>query len=149
MGSCRVSGFPPGERVRNVRVAVPENARILVVDDDVDLRRSLAEVLSELGYSVSCARNGEEALRQLQAGGVPSAILLDLAMPVMDGWTFRERMRRDPRLAGIPTVVISASLSPDVKSCEADAFLAKPFDLERLVETLGRLAPPHGPALAS
>ena len=144
MGCERISGFPAGERVRTVRVAVPENARILVVDDDVDLRRSLAEILTEAGYAVSCARNGEEALRLLQAGGPPNAILLDLAMPVMDGWTFRERMRGDPLLADIPTVVISASLSADVRACDADAFLAKPFDLDRLIETLGRLAPADG-----
>ena len=149
MGCERISGFPPGECVCNVRVAVPDPARILVVDDDVDLRRSLAEVLTEIGYSVACARNGEDALRQLQTGGVPSAILLDLAMPVMDGWTFRDRMRRDPRLAGIPTVVISASLTADARACDADAFLAKPFDLDRLIATLDRIAPARGRALAS
>ena len=121
MGCKRITGFPPGERVRNVWAAVPENARILVVDDDVDLRRSLAEVLTEAGYAVSCARNGEEALRQLQTDRVPSAILLDLAMPVMDGWTFRERMRGDPRLADIPTVVISASLSADGRAESRDS----------------------------
>lgn len=121
------------------------HVRILVVDDDTELRRSLAEVLTDAGYDVSCATNGEEALRALAVGREPNAILLDLAMPVMDGWTFRSRQRSDPRLAHIPTVVISASLSADpleVERLAPDAYLEKPFTLDRLIETLGRLAAP-------
>lgn len=120
--------------------------RILVVEDDTELRRSLAEVLEDAGYAVRCAPNGAEALRELALDDKPSAILLDLAMPVMDGWTFRSMQRSDPRLANIPTVVISASLTADplaVAELDADAFLAKPFELDRLIETLGRLAPPE------
>jgi CheY-like chemotaxis protein len=124
---------------------VATHSRILVVDDDTELRRSLAEVLTEAGYDVSCARNGEEALRALADEREPNAILLDLAMPVMDGWTFRSLQRSDPRLAHIPTVIITASLSADpaqVERLAPDAFLAKPFSLERLIETLRRLAAP-------
>lgn len=128
-------------------------ARILVVDDDPDLRRSLAEVLEEEGFEVSCARNGEEALRALE-GSPPSAILLDLTMPVMDGWAFRARQRSDERLAHIPTVVISAAYSDprSVSILEPDAFLAKPFEVSRLTETLQRICggqpsePPPAPA---
>jgi CheY-like chemotaxis protein len=115
-------------------------AHILVVDDDPDLRKSLAEVLLEEGYEVSCARDGEEALRALD-GEAPSAILLDLTMPIMDGWTFRRRQQADPRLAHIPTVVITASFS-DARRAEslgADAFLPKPFEVASLTETLQRL----------
>lgn len=121
-------------------------ARILVVDDDADLRRSLAELLEEEGYQVSCANNGEEALNAL-AGAVPNAILLDLTMPVMDGWTFREVQRNDPRLAAIPTVVISAAYS-DPRALEAlgaEAFLAKPFEVSRLTSTLQELCAPAAP----
>jgi CheY-like chemotaxis protein len=123
-------------------------AHILVVDDDADLRSSLAEVLHDEGYDVSCAHDGEEALRAL-GGAAPDAILLDLTMPVMDGWTFRERQRSDPRLARIPTVVISASFTDadSVAGLAAAAFLPKPFDVERLTETLQRVcgAPPGAP----
>jgi CheY-like chemotaxis protein len=124
---------------------VATHSRILVVDDDTELRRSLEEVLTEAGYDVSCATNGEEALRALADEREPNAILLDLAMPVMDGWTFRSLQRSDPRLAHIPTVIITASLSADpaqVERLAPDAFLAKPFSLERLIETLRRLAAP-------
>jgi CheY-like chemotaxis protein len=122
---------------------------ILVVDDDPDLRRSLVEVLQEEGYQVSCANNGEEALRALE-GDAPSAILLDLTMPVMDGWDFRRHQRGDPRLARIPTVVISAAYSDarSVAGLEADAFLPKPFEVSALTETLQRLCGAPSPAPA-
>jgi CheY-like chemotaxis protein len=115
-------------------------AHILVVDDDADLRRSLVELLEEQGYDVSCASDGEEALAALEHER-PSAILLDLTMPVMDGWTFRQRQLADARLAVIPTVVITASFSEErhVSALEAVAFLAKPFDVESLTETLQRV----------
>lgn len=137
--------------VKNARAGT-HAARILVVDDDPDLRHSLVEVLEDEGYEVSCANNGEEALRAL-ARAAPNAILLDLTMPVMDGWTFRDVQRNDPRLAGIPTVVISAAYS-DGRAMEglgADAFLAKPFELSRLTETLQRIcgAPTRAPARRS
>lgn len=117
-------------------------ARILLVEDDLDVRGTLAELLEEHGYEVVCAGNGEEALAELSSPAAPSAILLDLAMPVMDGWTFRRRQRSDPRLAAIPTVVISANVPSDAREVlglGAAAVLAKPFDLERLVETLHRV----------
>jgi CheY-like chemotaxis protein len=123
--------------VPSVQAAVADRAHILVVDDDPDLRRSLVEVLQDQGYSVSSATNGEEALEALR-GAPPNAILLDLTMPVMDGWTFRRRQQDDPRLAGIPTVLISASYSDarSVASLGAEAFLAKPFEVSNLTETL-------------
>ncbi len=117
-------------------------ARILVVEDDSDLRSSLAEVLQDEGYEVSCATDGEDALRQLEDAPNPSAILLDLTMPRMDGWTFRSLQRQDPRLARIPTVVISAAYGNDprnVASLAPDAFLSKPFDLGNLIDALKRV----------
>ena len=73
---------------------------------------------------------------------MPSVILLDLAMPVMDGWTFRAEQRRDPRIASIPTIVLSASLGGDPRALDGlapAAALTKPFDLDRLIETVQRL----------
>jgi CheY-like chemotaxis protein len=117
---------------------VGPTARILLVEDDPDVRSALVELLADAGYDVCCANNGEEALAALRAAVAPSAILLDLAMPVMDGFTFRAQQQRDPALAEIPTIVISASFSDPraVASLEADAFLAKPFEVSSLMETL-------------
>lgn len=124
--------------------------RILLVEDDPALRATLAEVLEERGYQVSCAGNGRQALDALSHAPTPSAILLDLAMPVMDGWAFRSEQQRDPRLAGIPTIVLSASLHVDghhFDGPEPAAALSKPFDLNRLLDALRRACEPVGPQL--
>ena len=142
MGPPGSAGFHPVIAVPNVRATVAFPARILVVEDDSDLRRSLAEVLEDEGCEVACARDGQEALRQLEAPSKPAAILLDLTMPGMDGWTFRTRQRSDPRIAAIPTVVISAAYENDsrgVAALQADAFLAKPFDVGSLIDALKRV----------
>ena len=77
---------------------------ILVVDDDPDIRDSLREVLEDEGYGTSCVANGREALDFLRSGKRPCVILLDLMMPVMDGWQFLEEQKRDPALAAIPVL---------------------------------------------
>ena len=83
---------------------------ILIVDDDSDVRSALAELLEEEGFSVEAARNGREALIRLRTGTIhPAVILLDLMMPGMDGWDFRSEQMRDPRLASVPVVIVSAS----------------------------------------
>jgi CheY-like chemotaxis protein len=127
--------------VLSIQAAVALSARILLVEDDPALRSALAELLQERGYEVACAEHGADALAQLDDAPPPNVILLDLAMPVMDGWSFRTMQRQDPRLASIPTVVLSASLASDpraVEGLDADAALAKPFTLERLIETVRR-----------
>jgi len=83
---------------------------ILIVDDDSDVRSALAELLEEEGFSVEAARNGREALIRLRTGTIhPALILLDLMMPGMAGWDFRSEQMRDPRLASVPVVIVSAS----------------------------------------
>jgi CheY-like chemotaxis protein len=83
---------------------------VLIVDDDNDVRSALAELLEEEGFSVEGAPNGREALALLRGGTVhPAVILLDLMMPGMDGWDFRHEQMRDPKLAGVPVVIVSAS----------------------------------------
>jgi CheY-like chemotaxis protein len=121
---------------------VPFPAHILLIEDDPGLRSALSEALEESGYEVACAGDGREALAQLEASPAPSVILLDLVMPVMDGWSFRAAQRRDPRLAAIPTIVLSASIAADacaLDGLEPAAALSKPFDLERLIATVQRL----------
>ena len=86
---------------------------ILVVEDDQDTREGLAEVLAVAGYLVRTAANGKIALEQARENR-PDLIVLDLAMPVMNGWQFLEVQRRDPRLAAIPVIVASASIDSRV-----------------------------------
>jgi PAS domain S-box-containing protein len=117
---------------------------ILVVDDDPDLRSRLRTVLERGGWSVQEAANGREALLKV-AHGPPRAILLDLTMPVMDGFTFLHALRARPGCADIPVVVFSASdMSADERARlkDADKVLSKTVSLRELTGELRELAPP-------
>src|SRR5204863_859824 len=81
---------------------------VLIVEDDSDLREMMAQLLTLEGFQSAAVANGKEALRYLSAGDTPNVILLDLMMPVMDGWEFRRVQQADPVLARVPTIVLSA-----------------------------------------
>jgi DNA-binding response OmpR family regulator len=115
--------------------------RVLVVEDDDDLRGSLTHSLQCEGYDVDEARNGREALECLHNGGRrPGCILLDLMMPIMNGWQFRDAQQNDPDpgIAQIPVIVLSAvgSHVQKVQPLDAVAFMRKPFDLDILLQTI-------------
>ncbi len=114
--------------------------RILIVEDDFMIRETIAELLREEGYEITCAPNGLEALRLLADGAPPDLILLDLMMPIMNGWELRHALALDPRLAHIPVVVISAGStgSERASAMGADGFLPKPFEMQSLLATVGR-----------
>jgi len=117
---------------------------ILLVEDDLAIRQAVTDVLEGEGFEVTCAANGEEALRRLGDGGPPpGVILLDLMMPVMDGWAFRSAQRRDPRISDIPVVVVSADAEGTLASLAPAAFLPKPYDLGRLLAVVGRYCTRH------
>jgi CheY-like chemotaxis protein len=113
---------------------------ILVVEDDTATREALALVLSGQGFSVLTAANGQEALGHLHGKPRPDLILLDLMMPVMDGWQFRREQIRDPALATIPVVVLSAdgNVQQKAASLHAAGYLQKPVDVSNLVEAIQR-----------
>ena len=101
---------------------------VLLVEDDADSRDALTAVLEQYGFVVCEATDGQQALEQLAAGYRPCAILLDLMMPRMDGWQFRETQRRDPALSGVPVALMSAAdnLRLQQRRLAADAAFAKP-----------------------
>jgi CheY-like chemotaxis protein len=113
----------------------PHAGGILIVEDDVDIRETLAEILADEGYSVASAANGLDAIAYLQSETLPAVILLDLMMPVMSGWEFRAKQQQDPRIAPIPVVVLSGdgNIQAKATSLNAAGFLPKPVDLERLL----------------
>ena len=116
---------------------------VLVVDDDPDILEALSEILEAEGFEIKRARNGKEALERLQPEA-PDLILLDLMMPVMDGWEFAQRMRqREPAIARIPLIVLSADRNVGSKATEIGAVghLAKPFELNDLLEMVRRSLP--------
>ena len=114
---------------------------IVVVDDDTDVREALGEVLAEEGYATRLFESGREALDFLRGGGSPALILLDLMMPEMNGWQFREEQLKDERLRDIPVVVITASRWGG-DSIRAREVLFKPVGLGDLVEAVQRNALP-------
>lgn len=113
---------------------------VLVVDDHVDVLESLEAIFAYDGYRVETASNGREALDKLRDGIRPCAILLDLMMPVMDGWEFRRRQVEDARLRNIPTIVVSAAGRERLAQISADAYLSKPVDMDELLERVAQFA---------
>src|SRR6267143_948106 len=114
-------------------------ASVLVVDDDPNLVRLMSKFLKLEGFAPVPAANGLEALAYLRAGGDASVILLDLRMPVMDGWAFRIEQRRDPGLAKIPIVVLSGMEGDRVQELEAAASFNKPVSFQEVVGVIRRL----------
>lgn len=117
--------------------------RVLVVDDDPDIRDLLVAVLKDDGYEAESARNGREALDLLERWPA-DLVVLDLMMPVMDGWTFAERLR-EKKLA-VPIVVLSAAtdVTRHAQRLGAADVVTKPFDIDTLLPRIARLA--GGPA---
>jgi CheY-like chemotaxis protein len=112
---------------------------VMVVEDNEATREAFGLILHTMGYRVATASNGQEALTQLQESAErPCVIVLDLMMPVMDGWQFRARQRQDRRVADIPVIVCSAA--GDVQNrcagLDAQAYLAKPIDPGELLAAI-------------
>src|SRR5262245_27261653 len=107
---------------------------VLIVEDDADLRDMMAQLLALEGYQTVAVGNGREALEYLRSAGPPDLILLDLMMPVMDGWEFRRRQTADPALASVPVVILSALDPNRASDVPAAAFLKKPLDFDRLLQ---------------
>ncbi len=110
---------------------------ILIVEDDTDIREALAQILSDEGYEVLSAPNGKVGLDRLRERK-PDLILLDLMMPVMNGWQFREKQRADEQFAAIPVLVISADASAgqEAAALGAKGFMQKPIELEVLLASV-------------
>ena len=111
---------------------------VLVVDDDRDILETTRFILENAGYRVSTAENGAEALHLLYGEAAPCVILLDLMMPVMNGWEFRAEQARDPGLAGIPVIVVTGAGRVALKTASLGAacLLEKPVDLARLLSVV-------------
>jgi CheY-like chemotaxis protein len=115
---------------------------VLIVDDDEIMRSSTAQILRLNGYRVSTAFDGQEALAQLRAAAPPCLILLDLNMPVMDGFTFRVQQQLDPALSDIPVVLVSgaANLPEEAIRLGVADFVQKPADPIELLSLVGDYA---------
>jgi CheY-like chemotaxis protein len=108
---------------------------VLIVEDDRDIREALAAVLEAEGHQVICASNGREGLADARTYA-PDVILLDLMMPVMNGWQFRAEQKRDVLLSGIPVVVVTAF--NQVGDLDVAAVILKPCEVDDVVEAVRR-----------
>lgn len=117
---------------------------ILVIDDDVDVRETLSDLLVDEGYRVTGVNNGREALDYLKEATRPSLILLDMMMPEMDGWQFRLELQKDPSLARIPVVILSAhgNVREAALALGAADYLRKPLQAESVLEIAERYCRP-------
>ena len=112
---------------------------VLVVEDDPDLREMMEQLLHLEGFAPLTAPNGREALNLLHSGAPVKAILLDLMMPVMDGWEFRQRQLQDPVLSRIPVVIMSAVDQERVEPLNPVAAFRKPLAFDQVIVCLQRL----------
>ena len=135
------------DRARRGTAAVPLTAArpdpmasVMIVEDDRDTREMLARFLELEGFDVREAANGQLALEALREDSRTCVILLDLMMPVMNGWQFRSAQTNDPELSKIPVVVVTAAGARDqIPAIDADAWLSKPVDFDRLLATIDPL----------
>lgn len=128
--SAYVLAAAPTREPFGVRPALPPPVRVLLVEDDADLREATSDLLQLEGLEVSTAENGLEALLRLRTCPLPDVLVLDLGMPVMDGWELRAAQLADPALRRLPVVVVS-SQSPD--GIDPDAYLPKPCHPDALL----------------
>jgi len=119
---------------------------ILVVDDDASHRALVCDILEEMGYGSEEAANGREALDILEKR-TPQAVLLDLRMPVMDGWTLLDALKKLPSARGLPIIIISGyGFEWEAELVGASGYVSKPVDLDKVRDTVQKLAGP--PAVA-
>ncbi len=117
--------------------------RILVVDDDEDIREALKDLLASDGYQVDVAENGRDALAFMRRRGRPDLVLLDLMMPVMNGWEFLREKSRDDELNGVPVLVVTANPVP-LEDDGVAAVMQKPLRFDRLRIAIEKLCPQPG-----
>ena len=111
---------------------------MFIVEDDPDTREMIGRFLELEGFAVVTAANGRQALDRLDAGTRACVILLDLMMPVMDGWEFRRRQASHSAFGNIPVIVFSAAGPERMEQIEANDYLSKPVDLDELLRRISR-----------
>ena len=124
--------------MRDMAFAEPDHTpRLLVVEDDENARTALGDILDLEGFEVILSANGQEALDCLSSRPLPDLIILDLQMPVMNGWQFRREQSKNPRYARVPVIVVTAF--PSVGNIEVSAVVHKPVDIQRLLTVVQEL----------
>lgn len=111
---------------------------ILIIEDDTDIRETFREVLELEGYKVLTAANGKDAIDRADPAQPVALILLDLMMPVMNGWEFLESRKNSPSLADVPVVVVTAAGARPEKIPQASETIKKPVEIDTLIDAAAR-----------
>jgi len=138
-----MSEVQPHRDGKSARIADVDRKRVLVIDDDLPLRGMLAAALRRHGFQVLLAGDGAEGQRALTIHN-PHIVLLDLAMPDVNGWDFLQRLQQTGHLGKVPIIVVSAHLNVEpqaVLQMGVAAILPKPFNLPELIDLIEHLAP--------
>jgi CheY-like chemotaxis protein len=135
---------PASQQCKEARVTANSQRDVLIVDDDPDIRDALGECLRYEGYAVHAAADGRDALDRLEVGLRPDVILLDLMMPVLNGFDVLSALKGRPEWKAIPVLVVSANRSAE----EADltgavGFLRKPVNMDRLIAAVEQAVAAH------
>ena len=117
---------------------------ILIADDDPSILQLVAEILRDEGYAVELARNGREALDAIALREEPALIVLDMRMPIIDGWEFARRIRAQQIDSPILVMTAARDAREWAEEIGAVGYLAKPFDLDDFLREVGRFIPPPG-----
>jgi CheY-like chemotaxis protein len=128
------------------RRSLKSRKRVLEVEDDPGIRRMVSEILLSEGYEVVSAVHGKDALEKMEGGFRPDVILLDLMMPVLNGFEVLRVLHRTPRWSSIPVVIVSANQGYDSVDLGTAAIILKPFDFKVLLNTLRRCASVRSPS---
>lgn len=124
----------------------PQRRTILIVEDDADIRETLQHLLEASGYHAAPASNGRVALDLIETEGRPCLILLDLMMPVMDGWAFLTALDQNDALADVPIVIVSAYTDKVASLERAQQILKKPVDIHALMNVVRQHCGPGVPS---
>jgi CheY-like chemotaxis protein len=138
----------PDPALVHAKLPSAQPAAVLVVEDDPSIREMMVLMLDLEAFAPIPASNAADALAVLRTGASVSVILLDLMMPVMDGWAFLEAQRADSRLASIPVVITTAGTLGTTRELCADAVFFKPIDFGRLIACVRDLAEHGRPPLS-
>jgi CheY-like chemotaxis protein len=144
-----VAGYEARGQLKHAEAGMETTKDILIVEDDAAVRDAMTLVLEVEGYRVTAAEHGRAALEYLRRNPPPRLILLDLLLPVMDGWEFRREQLQDPALAAIPVVVLTAvdSAQGHADSLQAHGYIQKPIEAGPLLATVRLFVMPREPEI--
>jgi len=134
---------PRGGAIRSAGRSAPERevakrCLVAIVEDDAEFRNMLRELLEEEHYRVIAVANGAEALATLRGGAMPNVILLDVSMPVMDGFDFLRHRNDDPQLSAVPVVLVTNAKPHERPTAGVNDVVRKPIDIDEILFAIKR-----------